>query len=178
MLKKSSEIEHRLRELFHLSMQGDSSAYESFLTLVAGLVQRNLLFLGRGRLSPEQSEELQQEVMLSIHQKKHTYTLDRPLLPWIYAIARYRFIDDYRQKKRLPLLAEWSDDFVFENESEEVDWDELLSLLNPKQKELFLRIKVEGQSYQQAADELGQSVPAVKVGVHRIMKMLKTKVQR
>ncbi len=179
MLKKTAEIEQKLRALFQLSMSGDSVAYESFLSMVTTIVRKNLQFLGGKKLSPELLEELQQEVVLSIHQKKHTYSLERPLLPWIYAIARYRYIDDYRQKKRLPAMVEWLDDTKIEKDTTEaIDWDELLAFLSPQQKELFVRIKMEGQSYAQTAETLGLSVPAVKVGVHRIMKVLKDKVQR
>ena len=180
MLKKISEMEHKLRLLFQQSMAGDAVAYENFLLLVTAIVRRNLAFLGGGTLSREQLEELQQEVVLSIHQKKHTYSLDRPLLPWVHAIVRYRYIDDYRQKKRLPAIVEWMDDLRTDAEevSESVDYEELLALLTPQQRELFVRIKIEGQTYVQTAEALELSVPAVKVGVHRIMKVLKDKVQR
>ena len=180
MLEKNSEMEQKLRLLFQQSMTGDAVAYESFLLLVTVIVRRNLAFLGGGKLAHEQMEELQQEVVLSIHQKKHTYSLDRPLLPWIYAIARYRYIDDYRQKKRLPAIVEWMDDLRVEEEEtpEGIDYDEILGLLTPQQRELFVKIKIEGQTYVQTAADLDLSVPAVKVGVHRIMKVLKDKVQR
>jgi RNA polymerase sigma-70 factor, ECF subfamily len=179
-LKKNSEMEQQLRLLFQQSMTGDAFAYENFLMMVTAIVRRNLAFLGGGKLSFEQLEELQQEVVLSIHQKKHTYSLDRPLLPWIYAIARYRYIDDYRQKKRLPAIVEWLDDLHVEEEGslESIDYEEILALLTPQQRELFVRIKIEGQTYVQTAQALELSVPAVKVGVHRIMKVLKDKVQR
>jgi RNA polymerase sigma-70 factor (ECF subfamily) len=180
MLKKNSELEQKLRGLFQQSMTGDAVAYESFLVLVSGIVRRNLVVLGGRGLSHEQMEELQQEVVLSIHQKKHTYSLERPLLPWIYAVARYRYIDDYRQKKRLPTAVEWVDELGTEEEAanEPLDYEELLALLTPQQRELFVRIKIEGQTYVQTAQALELSVPAVKVGVHRIMKVLKDKVQR
>lgn len=180
MLKKTAEIEQTLRALFQLSMNGDGVAYESFLSMVTALVRKNLLHLAGKQLPHEVLEELQQEVVLSIHQKKHTYTLDRPLLPWIYAIARYRYIDDYRQKKRLPVVVEWLDDTVIENDaqSDSLDWDELLDLLTPHQRELFVKVKVEGQTYAQTAEDLGVSVPSAKVGIHRIMKLLKDKVPR
>jgi RNA polymerase sigma-70 factor (ECF subfamily) len=179
MLNKTAELEHKLRVLFQLSIGGDGEAYESFLMMVAALVKRNLQFLGGKKLSQEQLEELQQEVMISIHQKKHTYSLERPLLPWIYAIARYRFIDDYRQKKRLPVIIEWQEELRAEEEtSDSLDWEEILAILSPKQREMFVSIKLEGKSYSETASDLDLSVPAVKVGVHRIMKVLKDKVQR
>lgn len=180
MLQKNSEMEQKLRGLFQLSMEGDVLAYEHFLILVSAVVGRNLRHLGGEKLSHEQMEELQQEVVLSIHQKKQTYSTERPLLPWVYAIARYRYIDYYRQKKRLPLVVEWVEELAAEVEvgSQSLDYDEVLALLTPQQRELFVRIKIEGQTYVQTAEALELSVPAVKVGVHRIMKVLKDKVQR
>jgi len=180
MLKKTAEIEQKLRALFQLSMNGDEVAYESFLSMVSAVVRRNLVYLAGKQLPGEVLEELQQEVVLSIHQKKHTYSLDRPLLPWISAIARYRYIDDYRQKKRLPVIVEWLDDTPVDTDvgAESIDWEELLAQLTPQQRELFVKIKVEGQSYVQTASDMAVSVPAAKVGIHRIMKLLKDKVPR
>jgi len=172
-------MEEKLKELFLLSSQGDQEAYGSFLTLTAALVKKYLIYLGGKYESRENVEDLVQEILISLHQKKHTFRSDNPILPWLYAIARYRFIDHYRSKKRLPRMEEISDDFKAEETSEPfLNLDEILVMLTPKQKEMVMLVKVEGASYSEAAVALGMSVSSVKVGIHRILKSVKDRIAR
>ncbi|MBY0517476.1 MAG: sigma-70 family RNA polymerase sigma factor [Bacteriovoracaceae bacterium] len=179
-IRTGVSVEEKLLELLGQSMKGDQVAYESFLTMTSAVVKRYLSHLGKGFTDAQTLEDLQQEVILSVHQKKHTYTWDRPLMPWLYAITRYRYIDFYRQKKRAPLMTEWSDIHSSDETFDEspIDWDEVLSLLSPKQRDMFVMVKVEGQTYAHAAQAFSMSVPAVKVSVHRMVKSLKDKVQK
>jgi DNA-directed RNA polymerase specialized sigma24 family protein len=52
------------------------------------MVKSYLFFLGGKHVGKELLEDLHQEVMMSIHQKKQTYQIDRPILPWIYSITK------------------------------------------------------------------------------------------
>lgn len=170
-------MEEKLKELFMLSTQGDQEAYGSFLTLASALVKKYLTYLGGKYESRETVEDLLQEILISLHQKKHTYQAEKPILPWLFAIARYRFIDHYRSKKRLPRMAEISDDFRAEETSEPfMNLDEILVMLTPKQKEMVMLVKVEGASYAEAALALGMSVASVKVGIHRVLKSVRNRI--
>lgn len=171
--------ERKLKELFVLSMDGNTEAYEGFLLLCSVIMKKYLRFLGGKYENKETTEDILQEVLISLHQKKHTFQLDKPLLPWLYAVARYRFIDFYRAKKRLPRMIELTDDIAAKS-SEEFDFnfEEILDLLTPKQKELLLLVKVEGASYAEAASTLNMSVPSIKVGIHRVIKTIKAKVTK
>src|SRR3974390_762369 len=46
------------------------------------------------------ADDLLQEAWLRIHRARHTYRLGKPLLPWIYAIARRVRVDHYRRSVR------------------------------------------------------------------------------
>lgn len=178
MLKRE-EMEQKLRLLLIQSKNGDRASYESFLSLSSVFIERYLKQLGGRYAEKETIEDLLQEVLITLHQKKHTYQEDRPLLPWLYAIVRHRYIDYYRSRKRIPAqtsLEEVGDFIPGKEQSFGIDMEEIMSLLTPKQKEMLYLIKVEGQSYKDAASTLRMSVSAVKVSVHRLVKSLQGKV--
>lgn len=176
----AEDFESKLRQLYLESMKGDKSSYEIFLELSSVIIKRYLLKLGGKNVDVQSIEDLLQEVLITLHEKKHTYQSDRPLLPWIYAISRHRYIDFYRSNKRKPGMvsidAEIEQRLASPETESEHSIEEIMAFLTPKQKEMLMLIKVEGQSYVEAAKTLSMSVPAVKVAVHRIVKALKGKV--
>lgn len=178
MLKRE-EMELKLKLLLNQSMKGDRASYESFLELSSVLIKRYLKQLGGRHAQRETVEDLLQEVLITLHEKKHTYREDRAFLPWLYAIIRHRYIDYYRSRKRVPTqtsLEEMGDLIGDSEQLPSFDMEEIMSLLTPKQKEMLYLVKVEGQSYKEAAATLSMSVSAVKVGVHRLVKSLQGKV--
>ncbi|WP_298601013.1 sigma factor [uncultured Sphingorhabdus sp.] len=42
------------------------------------------------------AEDVVQEALLAIHNRRHTYEPDLPVTAWAYAIARYKLIDHLR----------------------------------------------------------------------------------
>lgn len=176
----AEDFETKLRQLYLQSMKGDKAAYEIFLELSSVIIKRYLLKLGGKYADAQSIEDLLQEVLITLHEKKHTYRPDRPLLPWIYAISRHRYIDFYRSRKRKPGMvsidAEIEQRLSGPETEQEHSIEEVLVFLTPKQKEMLMLIKVEGQSYEEAAKNLSMKVSAVKVAVHRIVKSLKGKV--
>lgn len=171
MIENNLTDDH-LKQLLCCGMEGDQVAYQAFLTSTHVIVNKYLHKLLGGNFGQENIDDLGQEVMLSIHQKKHTYLLDRPLLPWIFAITRYRFIDFYRTQKRKPKEVPLLDDIFYTQTDLEIDLDEVMALLNPQQQNLLRLVKVEGVPYSDAAKSLGISVSSIKVSIHRIMKWL------
>lgn len=175
-LSETEELELKFKTLFLNSMKGDVRAYEQFLILSGGVVKNVLGKIGGKSLSTEYLEDLHQEIILSIHQKKHTYQVDRPILPWIYAITRYRYIDFYRQKKSLPSMVTLEDDLILEQATPSFGLEDLYEHLTSDQQKLIQLIKIEGASYNEAAKALEMSVPSVKISLHRLIKTLKKKV--
>jgi RNA polymerase sigma-70 factor (ECF subfamily) len=169
-------VEAKLKDLFLLSSKGDQTAYEDFLNLTSALVKRYLHYLAPRQADHENLEDLHQEIMMSVHLKKHTYRTDYPILPWVYAIARYRYIDYYRMKKKRPLHVEFEELHGVVNHCEYIlDFSEILNSLSPRQREMLELVKIEGMSYADAAVNLEMSVTSLKVAVHRIIKSLKEK---
>lgn len=173
---RREDLEQRLKELFAKSLEGDQKSYEEFLGLCQSLARSYLFKLGGKHVETETLEDILQEVLLGLHQKKHTYRTDRAFLPWLYSVIRYRYIDFYRSRKRNQETLSFEEtEFLHgkEQSHELLDVEELMSHLTDKQKEMLYLVKVEGSTYAEAAKELSMSVPAVKVGVHRIVKFLK-----
>src|ERR1700721_3728352 len=87
--------EERLRSLLIRGLLGDASAYHLFLSeLTAHL--RSFLRRRMSRL-PEETEDLVQELLVAIHNQRHTYDPGQPLTAWVQAIAKYKLVDFLRR---------------------------------------------------------------------------------
>lgn len=172
-----SAPEERLRALLLCGLAGDTSSYHVFLRELGGHLRAYL----RGRLSrvPDEVEDLVQEVLLAIHNQRHTYDAAQPLTAWAYAIARYKRIDFLRRHAIREALNDPLDDemaFFARSETEASDArrdiSKLLQRLPERQRLPIVHMKLEGLSVVEAARLSGMSEAAVKVGVHRGLKAL------
>ncbi|WP_151883666.1 sigma factor [Pseudomonas putida] len=96
--------EAQLQALLLQGLTGDAAAYRMFLAALAVHVRS---FLSR-RLAqrPCEVEDLLQEVLLAVHNARHTYQAQQPLTAWVQAIARYKLADHYRSYARHDALHE------------------------------------------------------------------------
>jgi RNA polymerase sigma-70 factor, ECF subfamily len=106
-------IEERLRSLMLQSLAGDAAAYRIFLDELTTHLRSYL----RRRLGglPDEVEDLLQELLLAVHNKRHTYDPKQPLTAWVRAIARYKLVDLLRRRSRSNVLTDPldEDDQVF-----------------------------------------------------------------
>lgn len=175
-------IEERLRSLMLQSLAGDAAAYRMFLdeltTHLRSYLRRRLAGL------PDEVEDLLQELLLAIHNKRHTYDPKQPLTAWVQAIARYKLVDLLRRRSRTDVLTDSldEDDQVFAtpaNEAAEARHDvaRLLRVLPDRQRLPILYVKIEGASVTDTAIRTGMSESAVKVGIHRGLKALAERIR-
>ncbi|MFY7906674.1 MAG: sigma-70 family RNA polymerase sigma factor [Burkholderiaceae bacterium] len=171
--------EQRLRTLLLQGMAGDSQAYQAFLK---GLSTHLRSFLRR-RLSslPDDIEDLVQDILLAVHNQRHTYRPDQPLTAWVNAMARYKLIDLLRSRSGREALHDPIEDdlAIFATNDHEAadarrDVHTLLNQLPDNQRLPIVHTKLEGLSVTEAAAVTGMSESAIKVGVHRGMKALAT----
>ncbi|QRY77331.1 sigma-70 family RNA polymerase sigma factor [Pseudomonas sp. PDNC002] len=170
--------EAQLQALLLRGMDGDGTAYREFLSAL-GMHLRAFL---RRRLSqrPSEVEDLLQEVLLAVHNARHTYRVDQPLTVWVQAIARYKLADHFRAFARREALhdpLEDDDGELFAIEDDEPaqarrDLGRLLQQLPDKQRLPIVHVKLEGLSVEETASLTGLSSSAVKVGIHRGLKVL------
>lgn len=169
--------EQRLRAQLLQGMEGDAQAYQAFLK---GLSTHLRAFLRR-RLStlPDDIEDLVQNILLAVHNQRHTYRPDQPLTAWVNAMARYKLIDLLRSRSGREALHDPIDDdlaLFAANDHEAADArrdvNKLLQQLPDNQRLPIVHTKLEGLSVTEAAAVTGMSESAIKVGVHRGMKAL------
>jgi len=172
--------EAQLQALLLRGLDGDASAYREFLHALGSHLRA---FLGR-RLSqrPGEVEDLLQEVLLAIHNARHTYRADQPLTAWVQAIARYKLADHFRAFTRRealhdPLADDEGELFAIEDgepAQASRDLSKLLRQLPDKQRLPIIHVKLEGLSVEETARMTGLSSSAVKIGIHRGLKALAT----
>src|SRR5580692_360554 len=94
----TSELE--LRALMISGLDGDAAAHRTLLenlsSRLRGYFKGQLSRIGRG---PVEAEDLVQEALMAIHTRRHTYDPAQLFTPWVYAIARYKFVDYLRREK-------------------------------------------------------------------------------
>jgi len=176
--------EERLRSLMLQSFSGDGASYRLFLD-EPSLHLRSFL---RRRLSrkPEEIEDIVQELLLAIHNQRHTYDSKLPLTVWVHAIARYKVIDWLRRRSRHDLkndsLDEREELFAAPDDSgaaeASLDIAKLLKQLPERQRLPIQYVKIEGGSIAEAAKRIGISESAVKIGIHRGLKRLAASIVR
>jgi len=175
-------IEERLRSLMLQSLPGDAAAYRIFLDELTTHLRSYL----RRRLGglPDEIEDLLQELLLAVHNKRHTYDPKQPLTAWVQAIARYKLVDLLRRRSRSDVLTDPldEDDQVFAttaNDAAEAQYDvaKLLRGLPDRQRLPILYVKIEGASVTDTAIRTGMSESAVKVGIHRGLKALAERIR-
>jgi RNA polymerase sigma-70 factor (ECF subfamily) len=171
------ESEKRLRDLLLKGMGGDAAAYHVFLTEISAHLRA--YFRRRMNGLPNDVEDLLQEAMLAIHNQRHTYDPEQPLTAWAYAIARYKMIDLLRRYGKHEALNVPLDDeselfAAAETEAGDArrDVTALLERLPDKQRLPIQHVKLDGLSVAETARLTGLSESAVKIGIHRGLKLL------
>jgi RNA polymerase sigma-70 factor (ECF subfamily) len=167
------EAEAQYRDWMLAGLAGDAAAYRRLLGALSGHLRS---FFAR-RVGPSAAEDLVQETLIAIHTKRATYEPSLPLTAWVYGIARYKLIDEYRREKRKPTVPLDEAPELFAHDEVESagarrDVEKLLMKLPEAKRALVRAIKLDGLSVAEAAARTGMSESAVKVSVHRSLKSL------
>jgi RNA polymerase sigma-70 factor, ECF subfamily len=164
-----SSDEAELAALFRRALGGDEAAYGRFLERIARLLRASLKRkLGAGALDPE---DIVQDSLLAIHNKRHTWRQDLPVLPWVHAIARYKLVDAFRRRgRRVELdIADFAEVLPAETVEPTRDREVAAALdgLPDGQRRVVTSISVEGRSIAETAAALSMRQTAVRVALHR-----------
>ena len=178
MHPNTQTAETSLHALWARSLQGDSASYDRALVLLSihlrGFLRKRL------QSRPADVDDLVQETLIAIHQNRHTYQSHQPLTAWVFAIARYKWVDHLRAHGRREKLHddidEWADTLTVSGGAEARDVQRdlafVLADLPPKQRAAIVHTRLQGLSITETARLTGQSEASVKVNVHRGLKTL------
>ena len=167
------EREHEWACQMRAALTGDAAAYRSVLqSLTVFLrteVRRGFSRYGRGTADVE---DVVQETLLAIHLKRETWRTSEPIGPWVRAIARNKVIDSLRRGgKRINVPIDDVIDILPAAEPEEHlterDAEQILSMLNGRQREIVEAISINGASIRETAAKYSISEGAVRVALHR-----------
>ena len=179
-----STEEVRLHGLMVQSLQGDPEAYRTLLNELQTLLKRYFKSRVGTSFSSASADELVQEVLLSVHEKRHTFAIESRFFPWFYAIARYRWIDFLRRDWRTVSVGEASDFDLIQSANGHEEFEvqdpllrdqlgQALDQLPEKQRETVRLTKILGFSVDEVAEKTGWKTSDIKVSVHRGLRALR-----
>lgn len=169
--------EATLARLMRMSQGGDKQAYAALLEAC----QRWLRAYYSRRIVPSSLDDLVQETLIALHNKRASWDSSRPFLPWLAAIARYRWVDHLRRLYRAD-EHELHEELLGNDEepaiAARISLERLLGLLPPAQERAIALVKIEGLSIAEASEKTGQSESLVKVNIHRGLKKLALLIEK
>jgi RNA polymerase sigma-70 factor (ECF subfamily) len=177
--------DERLKALMRAALDGDTGAYARLLGDVTPMIRRVARSHWTGQADVE---DIVQDILLSLHTVRHTYDSERPLVPWVMAIARNRLADFQRRQTRrhrnevaVAVLPETFSEDPANRHNAPGDSEELrraIASLPPGQRQAVELLKLREMSLKEASAVSGTSVAALKVAMHRAMKFLRSAVRR
>lgn len=172
-----------LEPLMTRAQAGDGAAYHALLSEVA-VRMRRLVRRRAPWLSPEDTEDLVQDILLSLHQARGTWDPARPFLPWMVAIARARLADNarrYARRAAIDLAAADLAETFFDSATNitEATVVNMMSVrkamddLTPTERQAVELLRLREMSLAEAAAASGSTVAALKVAIHRAMRKMR-----
>ncbi len=165
-----------LARLMALAQKGDKSAYRKLLGECEIWLKR---YYSR-KTGPDTLDDLVQETLMSLHRKRASWDAARPFLPWLAAIARYRWIDHLRKayrNKETELNEELVADPSTPSITAKIGLEQLMKLIPERQALAIRLVKIEGLSIVEASRRSGQSESLVKVNIHRGIKRMAAAIE-
>lgn len=158
------------------SQNGDSEAHEVVLRFCMTWLTRYF----SGKIHADQVQDLVQETLISIHTKSSSYDASRPFLPWLAAIARYRWIDRLRKVYRSEITGIEVEPEAIDPEegiAAAISIDRMLQQLSVNQQVAIRLVKLNGYSVAEAAQKTGMSESNVKMNIMRGIRKLSAIVE-
>ena len=169
----------QLKVLMLAGLAGDADAHRQLLAAAASRLRS---YFGR-RIGSDAAdvEDLVQETLVAIHERRESFNPALPFTAWLHAIAKYKLVDHYRRTGARHYVSiddidELGGDEGFDAALAAVDIERMLAGLPEKHRRAIRLTRIEGYSVEEASEMTGQSPSAIKIGVHRGLKKLMVKV--
>lgn len=161
--------------LFRRFTSGDRQAFtELYLRFRQRVYSYCLRMLGG---NPQEAEDLYQEVFIRVYQRAHLFAEDKSLSGWIFTIAHNLCLNRLRDRRPTETIEDYSiasapqEDFG-EDWQSRIQW--ALDQVPAENREPFLLFEYQGLSYQEIADTMKLTIPAVKSRIYRSREQLRT----
>lgn len=179
-----------LIDLIKKAKKGDIASYQK---LYEEFVRKVLNFIYRMVNSPEEAEDITQEVFVAVYQKLNSLKDNSRFEPWLFRIARNFVYQRYRARSPSIVSIDALDengrmvmqlpderknpDEAFQSEELEDVVSKVIMDLPEKHREVFILSAVQHLSYRQISEIVGQSLPSVKTDIHRARLHVREKVK-
>jgi len=167
--------DHSLESLMAAYQAGDPAAGDELFRRVGQQLYRFMAVHSGDR---RHADDLLQDLWLRVHRARNTYRPGEPVLPWLYAIARFVKVDAYRKRRSERFEQSLPEGFdpiaappARDNNLPEIG--QLLEALPESQREVVLMLKVSGLSLEEVAKATASSVGSVKQKAHRAYEKLR-----
>jgi RNA polymerase sigma-70 factor (ECF subfamily) len=177
------EREDEWTGLMRSAISGDSAAYHRLLRAVTPVLRAAARRgLARAGQPVDQSEDIVQDILLAVHLKRHTWDVNAPFAPWLFAIARNKLIDLLRRRGRRVFvnIDDFAETIPSEPTAETAPASEVaarLQSLPARQREVLQSIAVDSASIKETAAKFAMSEGAVRVALHRGLASLTAKLR-
>jgi RNA polymerase sigma-70 factor (ECF subfamily) len=151
--------------------QGDRSAFGQLFRRFSPMVHGVLL----ARVTPQEAEDLVQDVFLAALRSLHTLRDDAAFPGWLAVIARNRARDHYRRIVETVEVSEGDAASTPSPSEADAALDAIRALPEAYRETLILRL-VEGMTGDEIAARTGLRPSSVRVNLHRGMKLLRKKL--
>lgn len=162
-------------QLMAKAQQGDNRSYSQLLTELLQYLKPYVL----GKVKRDElADDIIQNVLLSIHNARHTFNTEKDFKPWLMAIVNNRILDYWRKHKRKFEKEVSIDNFSLDGAASDITnielelFEKALTHLNENQKAIFKLINIDGLSIPEVAKQLQMTESAVRVNAHRSFKRI------
>lgn len=175
-MHECSTVSVSLEALMSAYQAGDRDSANALIESVSPAIHRFFCVQTGDRVH---ADDLLQETWVRIHKARHTYRPGEPVMPWLYAIARFVKIDSYRKRRATaneqPIESVPEPAVLANHGRNDIpDFEAMLQHLPESQREVISLLKVTGLSLEEVARATSSSVGSVKQKAHRAYEKLRT----
>jgi len=177
-MKNNERIDERINVI--QAQLGDDDA---FMRLVDRYSGRLLYYIRRLLEDADRSDDVLQDVWLTVYKKINTLRNASAFSVWLYRTARNRAIRLLRDESRYVFVEQYRETDFVDDDRDGLLFDDIdklhriLTTLSPEQKEAIVLRFFEDMSYQEISEIMGCSIGTVRSRIHYAMQELRKKME-
>lgn len=169
-------------ELVLKAQAGDLQAFESLIKPYHSKIYGFAYHLAG---NPTDAEDLFQEAFLRVYQNIKHFRMESSFSTWLYAVSKSTFINELKKRHRISQNKEFIDNLLYKEGTEETGKTDLQITVNKILDEMPINLKMpvilydlQGYGYEEMAEMLGTTIPAVRCRLSKGRKLFKEKINK